>query len=68
MGPVPVAGDCRGCLVGIEGWAIEVRPAETDRRGRAPGAGFALDGVLVRELTPLAGAEPSCLVGDLVGD
>jgi hypothetical protein len=37
-------------------------------RERAPGAGFALDGVVVRDGAPLEGAVPSCLVGDLVGD
>jgi len=59
---------CRICLVGMGGGAMDARPAVTDGRGRAPGVGFALDGVVVREGAPLDGAVPSCLVGDLVGD
>lgn len=68
LAAVVVDGVCRPCLVGIGGGAMEARPPETDRRGRAPGVGFALDGVVVREGFPLDGAVPSCFVGDLVGD
>jgi hypothetical protein len=57
---------CRACLAGMGGGAMDGRAAETDERDRE--VGFALDGVVVRDGTPLEGAVPSCLVGDLVGD
>lgn len=59
---------CRACLVGIGGGAMEGRAAMVDGRERAPGTGFAFEGVVVREGAPLEGAVPSCLVGDRVGD
>lgn len=48
---------------------MEGRATMVDGRGRAPGSGLALEGVVVRDGTPLEGAAvPSCLVGDRVGD
>jgi hypothetical protein len=47
---------------------MEDRVVLIDGRERAPGADFALEGVVVRDGAPLEGAVPSCLVGDLVGD
>ena len=64
-----VVEPCRAGLVpGMGGGAMDGRPAVADGRGRPPSAGFALEGVFVRDGTPLEGAGPSCVVGDLVGD
>ncbi len=71
------AETCRAGLgAGIGGGAIAVRPVGTDARGLTPSGGLTLEGVPVLVMegvpvldgTPLDGAVPSCLVGDLVGD
>lgn len=71
--PRPVDDDVEGCRVtreaGMGGGPMEVRtPAAPGRVLVVAETARALEGVLVREGAVLDAAEPTCFVGDFVGD